>query len=112
MPVYSTDKGRLCPDCGNAPHSGKCSAPVSVPPSDGIVRLQRQTKGRNGKPVVIITGLDLVGADLKKMAKRLKASCGVGGSIDGSQIIIQGDKRDQLKSFLEKEGYTVKLSGG
>ena len=112
MPVYSTDKGRLCPDCGAAVHSGKCQAETHTAAGDGFVRLQRQVKGRNGKPVTIVSGLDLALADLKKMAKKLKSKCGVGGSIDGANIIIQGDKRDVLKATLETDGYKVKLSGG
>ncbi len=80
--------------------------------SDGIVRLQKQTKGRNGKPVVIITGLPLNTDDLKKLAKQLKAKCGVGGSIEEGNILIQGDKRDLIKQELESLGYKVKISGG
>ena len=80
--------------------------------TDGIVRLQRQTKGRNGKPVVIISGLPLTDTDLKQLAKSLKSKCGVGGSIEGSNILIQGDQRAILRELLETMGYTVKLSGG
>ena len=57
-------------------------------------------------------GIPLEKADLKVVAKRLKSVCGVGGSIDDGTIIIQGDKRDQLKQELESMGYEVKLSGG
>lgn len=112
-PVYSTDKGRLCPHCGGPYHQGTCSAtgrPVSA--LDGIVRLQRQTKGRNGKPVVIVTGIPATAAELKPIAKKLKTACGVGGSVVDDTIVIQGDKRERLQEELEKLGYTVKLSGG
>lgn len=84
----------------------------SPPPGDGIVRLHRQTKGRNGKPVTLVKGLPLTGADLKAMAKELKNKCGVGGSIEGHDILIQGDKREVIKSLLETRGYQVKLAGG
>ncbi len=113
MPVYSTDRGRLCRDCGQAVHKGRCQAQTAANvPEDGFVRLQRQTKGRNGKPVVIITGLPLATDELKKLAKQLKAKCGVGGSLDDQNIIIQGDKRERLKQELETLGYKVKLAGG
>ena len=49
---------------------------------------------------------------LKALAKQLKNRCGVGGSIEGGDILIQGDQRELLKSLLEQQGYTVKLSGG
>ena len=64
------------------------------------------------KPVVIISGLGLTSGELKKVAKTLKSKCGVGGSIENNNILIQGDKRDVIKPELEALGYTVKLSGG
>ena len=79
---------------------------------DDVVRLQRQVKGRNGKPVTLISGLPLAGVELKNLAKELKNKCGGGGSIEGKDILIQGDKRDRLKEVLESKGYHVKLSGG
>ncbi|MCB1694087.1 MAG: translation initiation factor Sui1 [Pseudomonadales bacterium] len=110
--VYSTDTGRRCPDCGEAASACTCKRQAATPKGDGIVRLQRQTKGRNGKPVVIITGLPLAPDEMKQLAKKLKAKCGVGGTVEGGTIVIQGDKRDVLKSELESLGHTVKLSGG
>jgi translation initiation factor 1 len=112
--VYSTDpgfkrqKGNRCGKCNELKSNCRCS----TAPSDGIVRLQRQTKGRNGKPVVLITGLTLEKSDLKSLAKKLKSKCGVGGSVEGTTIIIQGDKRELLKPELEALGYEVKISGG
>ena len=110
--VYSTDLGRHCPNCGEPVAKCRCATAESIAPGDGIVRLQRETRGRNGKPVTLITGLPLTGSELKQLAKQLKSQCGVGGSIDGGNIIIQGDKRDLLKTNLEARGYRVKLSSG
>lgn len=103
--VYSTDGGRR-------PKDGKNESQKPPPAGDGVVRLQRQTKGRNGKPVILITGLAMDLSALKKLAKELKAKCGVGGSIEGHDILIQGDKRDVIKPLLESKGFTVKLAGG
>jgi translation initiation factor 1 len=100
--VYSTDTGRV-----DAPkHTPKRAA------SDGIVRIQRETKGRKGKGVSIISGLPLLPEELKTMAKALKKHCGVGGSVKDEVIEIQGDQREACKAFLEKKGYQVKLAGG
>lgn len=111
--VYSTDQGRLCPDCGAPVDQCRCRSDQGTPAQgDGIVRLQRQVKGRNGKPVTLVTGLALPRDDLKKLAKEMKNRCGVGGSIEAGDILIQGDKRDTLKALLESKGYTVKLAGG
>ena len=100
--VYSTDTGRI-------------ETPAEEPergPSDGIVRIQRETKGRKGKGVTIISGLALLPDELKALAKKLKQHLGVGGSVKGFNIEIQGDQREGCKSWLETQGYKVKLAGG
>ena len=79
---------------------------------DGIVRISRQTKGRKGKGVTLITGLDLDDAQLKIEAAHLKKICGCGGAVKEGVIEIQGDKRDIIKNELEKKGHKVKFSGG
>lgn len=109
--VYSTDKGRHCPTCGQPIMDCSCGTDQAAT-GDGIVRLQRQVKGRNGKPVTIITGVPLAGKELKALAKDIKNRCGVGGSIEDGNILIQGDKRDRIREVLEAKGYRVKLSGG
>ncbi|NIB42015.1 stress response translation initiation inhibitor YciH [Pseudomaricurvus alkylphenolicus] len=100
--VYSTDQGRIKEE----------PALPTVDPGDGIVRLKRETKGRKGKGVTLVTGLGLEAAELKKLAKTLKQQCGVGGAAKEGVIEIQTDDRDKLKALLEKLGYTVKLAGG
>lgn len=100
--VYSTDVGRIKPE-ESKPQREK---------GDGIVRIQRQTKGRKGKGVCIVSGLDIEDAALKLLAAELKKVCGCGGSIKDGTIEIQGDARDKIKALLEKKGYTVKLTGG
>ena len=110
--VYSTDAGRHCPECGAAIDQCRCREAKTPIATDGIVRLQRQVKGRAGKPLIAISGLPLNGEDLKSLAKKLKNKCGVGGSIEHGVILIQGDKRVEIKTELEALGYQVKLSGG
>jgi len=110
--VYSTDKGKFCPDCSQPILDCCCKNKTVVKESDGIVRIQRQTKGRAGKPVVIISRLGLDSGELKKLSKKLKSKCGVGGSIEDNNILIQGDKRELLKKELESIGFIVKISGG
>ena len=111
-PVYSTDQGRLCPQCHRAVASCVCGSAKPTGSSDGIIRIRRETKGRGGKTVTVIEGVPLDGAALKDLAKALKKRCGVGGSSRAETIEIQGDFRDLVKQELESRGYTVKLSGG
>ncbi|CZF82081.1 translation initiation factor Sui1 [Grimontia celer] len=100
--VYSTDSGRI---------KEEKQTPVREK-GDGIVRIQRQTKGRKGKGVCLVTGLDIDDTALKLVAAELKKVCGCGGAVKDGVIEIQGDKRDQIKAYLEKKGHTVKLAGG
>lgn len=100
--VYSTEFGRIKSTEDKPPR----------PKGDGIVRIQKQTSGRKGAGVSVVTGLDLSDDELKKLATELKKRCGCGGAVKDGSIEIQGDKRDLLKQFLEQKGFTVKLSGG
>ncbi|MEP0202742.1 MAG: translation initiation factor Sui1 [Halioglobus sp.] len=110
--VYSTDVGRRCPQCHRAVADCVCGKDRPAATGDGIVRLRRETKGRGGKAVTLISGVPLAQPELKALAKRLKQKCGVGGSVKDSEIEIQGDKRDILLEELTKMGYTVKRAGG
>ncbi|KKB05295.1 MULTISPECIES: stress response translation initiation inhibitor YciH [Pantoea] len=100
--VYSTDSGRIT----------QSQPKAERPKGDGIVRIQRQTSGRKGKGVCLISGIDLDDAALALLAAELKKKCGCGGSVKEGVIEIQGDKRDLLKSLLEAKGMKVKLAGG
>lgn len=106
--VYSTDKGQVKPK-----DKPTAQAPAGDGlPGNGIVRLHRETKGRKGKGVTIITGLGLTEQELKPLAKKLKQLCGTGGSIKEGNIEIQGEQREKLKGYLEDQGFTVKIAGG
>ncbi|MCL6405199.1 stress response translation initiation inhibitor YciH [Dickeya dadantii] len=100
--VYSTETGRI----------DEPEVKAARPKGDGIVRIQRQTSGRKGKGVCLITGIDLDDAALETLAAELKKKCGCGGAVKDGVIEIQGDKRDQLKQLLEAKGMKVKLAGG
>lgn len=100
--VYSTETGRIKPQ-EEAP---------KIPQGDGIVRIRRETAGRNGKGVTTVNGVFLEESKLKELAKSLKTLCGVGGSVKEGVIEIQGDQREKIKTELEKRGFTVKLAGG
>lgn len=110
--VYSTDHGSMCPGCARPVDLCTCKQQAPAPKTDGIVRVCRETKGRKGKGVTVVTGLGLDGEDLRKLAKELKARCGSGGTVKDHTIEIQGDHRDLLMDLLKAKGYTVKRAGG
>jgi translation initiation factor 1 len=111
--VYSTEKGRMCPACTMPKTECVCgSKKGALPGGDGVVRVRRETQGRKGKGVTIISGVPLADADVKELGQRLKKMCGAGGSVKNGLIEIQGDHRDQVMKELEKNGWVVKRSGG
>jgi translation initiation factor 1 len=110
-PVYSTDTGCACPQCGHPLKQCRCKE-KSLHQDDGVVRVSRQTKGRKGSGVCLITGVDLGGAELKKLAKELKRKCGSGGTVKNGIIEIQGNHRQILVDSLIQLGFKAKLAGG
>jgi translation initiation factor 1 len=111
--VYSTEHGRMCPDCGKPAAQCACNTGSRPTPSrDGIVRVGRETKGRKGSGVTIISGVPLDEAGLTELCSQLKRRCGSGGTVKDGVIEIQGEHRDTLVEALTKQGWTVKRVGG
>ena len=110
--VYSSELGRICPDCGKPATGCVCRKKPARTAGDGIVRVQRESKGRGGKTVTVITGIPLDDEALKALAGELKRRCGTGGTVKDGTVEIQGDHRELLVTELEKRGYRVKKSGG
>jgi translation initiation factor 1 len=116
--VYDSDASQpgRCPRCGKRLDRCTCARPAQRPtpgpgvPRDGVVRVQRDRKGRGGKTVTIITGLPV--GQLDALARDLKRLCGTGGTVRGDTVEIQGDHRDRLLPALQSRGFTVKLAGG
>ena len=110
--VYSSQHGRMCPGCGQPVAKCRCTKNPRAERGDGIVRVRREVKGRNGKTVTTISGVGLAEDALRELAGELKRRCGTGGSAKDGVIEIQGDHRDALVAELEARGYTVKRAGG
>jgi len=110
--VYSTDSGRMCPACRKPVAQCTCGKPQTTGATDGIVRVGRQTKGRAGKGVTVISGLALEPAALGELCRRLKTACGAGGTVKDGAIEIQGDHRDAVMAMLASQGWIAKRSGG
>jgi translation initiation factor 1 len=110
--VYSTEHGRMCPNCGRPKTQCACRSSTRAFPSDGIVRVRREVKGRAGKTVTTVNGLPLRGAALEALASELKRKCSAGGSVKDGVIVVQGDHRNTVVPILEARGYRVKQAGG
>ena len=110
--VYSTVHGRMCPECGRPAGECTCRQKKAVLGDDSVVRIGRETKGRKGKGVTVITGFPGDEAALKELGGQLKAKCGAGGTVKDGVIEIQGDHRHVLLEELSNRGWKVKLVGG
>jgi translation initiation factor 1 len=76
------------------------------------VKVRREVAGRRGKAVTTVSGVPVDDAELKELAGKRKKRCGVGGSVKGGVIEIQGDHRDVVVEILKAEGYAPVLAGG
>jgi translation initiation factor 1 len=118
--VYSTETGRICPECGRPISACSCKKRKAVQaekqqavyPKDGTIRIQQEVKGRKGKTVTAVFGVPLENAELQRFAKMLKRRCGAGGSVEEGVILIQGDHRQTILNEIKKQGYPAKLAGG
>lgn len=120
--VWSSDQGDLRKASPSGPDGGKRrssrkrtkgqGAPVARAPEGTTIKVKRETSGRKGKTATTITDIPLGTTETKALGKRLKQHCGVGGSANGSSIELQGDHRDKVIAFLEKEGHRAVKAGG
>lgn len=96
--VYSTD-----PDLHLEEYQqGK----MTIEPNAQLLKVALDTKNRAGKKVTVVYGFEGNTADLESLAKKLKSLCGSGGSVKDEEILIQGDHRDKVITWLRSYGYT------
>jgi translation initiation factor 1 len=111
--VYSTEGGRMCPACRRPVAQCSCrDAARAAPPTDGIVRVLRETKGRGGKSVTVVRGVAGDAAAVLQMGQQLKAACGSGGTVKDGSIEIQGDHVEKVMDLLRQRGLQVRRAGG
>lgn len=102
----------LCPKCHQLKTTCTCSSEPPAPSRSTVVRVGRETKGRRGKGVTILSDLTLDENGVTELATKLKTWLGTGGTVKDGRIEIQGDHRDRIIQELEGLGYRVKQAGG
>ena len=131
LEVWPADAGRLPGEVNDLiarlfTGAGRVERPAEPPRAPGgakpvakavkahTLKLGRETKGRRGKGVTIVSDLPtgLGEAGVAELCTLLKNRCGTGGTVKDGAIEIQGDQRDRLTVELEKLGYKVKRAGG
>lgn len=109
----SSNKRTVYQEFGDTTHLAATERAVpNLPPDKQDVRIQASRKGRKGKTVTIVTGLQHSPEELKELLKKLKNQCGTGGTAKEDSLEIQGDHREKLLETLTKLGYNAKISGG
>jgi translation initiation factor 1 len=89
------------------------SAPkASLPLAQQQVRVMLERKGRGGKAVSVVGGVQGSEKELELLLKHLKTKLGAGGAVKGGVLEVQGDHRDAICAVLRERGYRPKKSGG
>jgi len=97
--VYSTDPNFKF-------ENDQAPATETLPPKQQKLKIRLDTKHRGGKTVTLVVGFVGKEEDLETLGKKLKNYCGTGGSAKDGEIVIQGDQRDKVFQWLQKNEYT------
>jgi len=110
--VYSTETGKICPECLQPKANCSCRQKKINYSGEGSIRIRREVKGRRGKTMTVISGIPLQNKELSALATILKQKCSSGGSVKDGLVLIQGNHVQTIIDILRKQGYSVKQSGG
>jgi translation initiation factor 1 len=104
---------------GNLPAGPEAAVPVKTSKRGrktsgrGRVDIVRQTAHRGGKGVTVAKNFKGIAlAEKQELAKKIQKACGVGGTVKGGNIEIQGDKREEVKRILTEAGFNPVFAGG
>jgi len=86
-------------------------AALGMPATEGALAVVSLEKRVKGKAVTLVSGLVAHEDDLLALAKKLKARCSAGGTVQEGVVEVQGDHRDTVSKVLQDMGYAVKRKG-
>jgi len=88
--------------------------PAGAPEKNrGRVEIRRETGGRGGKTVTVVSGFVGIGlSEKEQLSKKMRAACGCGGTVKDGAIEIQGDQREKIAAILTDAGFRPVFAGG
>ena len=108
--------GKRQPDTGKKTAAESIRPPISEIPNPrnrGRVDITRQTAGRGGKTVTVVSGfIGISQSEKEQLAKKMQRACGAGGTVKDGCIEIQGDKREPVAKILAEAGFRPVFAGG
>ena len=112
-PAALKQSGFAVPDRPAPPAPTPAPAPKPAARNRGRVDIRRETQGRGGKTVTVVSGFVGIGLPEKEtLAKQMQRACGAGGTVKDGCIVIQGDKREGIAKILEAAGFRPVFAGG
>jgi len=108
------DRPPTCDRCGKL--LAECRCPPVAPPARPAGQVDakgqkvtvRREKRQKGKEVTVVRGIDPARNDLPALLTKLKSSLGTGGSLDGNDLVVQGDQIERVVAALIKLGFQAK----
>ena len=91
----------ICPTCGLPLDICVCE---EIGKEQQRIRVRLETR-KWGKAVTIVDGISNKEANLSRLAQKLKSFCACGGTAKNEEIILQGDHRDKVRTYLIRQGY-------
>lgn len=100
-------RGTMAPDAD--PEPAEEPAPAAEPEQKQRLDIILDRKGRNGKTATIVAGFTITDEQVADVAAYLKKQLGTGGSARGGEILVQGDRRNDVLRLLTQKGYKARI---
>lgn len=68
------------------------------------ITLHRQSSGKGGKIVTIVTLSKESAFDIEELAKELRKGLGCGSRVENGKVVLQGDIQDRVREWFAKKG--------
>jgi len=96
-----SNMAEICPTCGLPLDICVCE---EISKEQQRIRVRLETR-KWRRAVTIIDGINDKDVDLGRLAQKLKTYCACGGTAKNSEILLQGDHREKVRSYLIRLGY-------